>query len=67
MAQSRYSEIVPEAPQNTGLCASCRNVRVIRSDKGSTFYLCQLHFTDQSFKKYPSLPVLKCPGYLAAT
>ena len=49
--------------QDVGLCGDCRHARVIRSDRGSTFYLCQLSFTDPAFSKYPRLPVLNCAGY----
>lgn len=52
---------------NVGLCETCQHVRVIRSDRGSTFYLCQLSFTDSRFKKYPALPVLECSGYVQST
>jgi len=46
-----------------GLCASCKHVRRILSDRGSVFYLCQLAKTDSRFPKYPRLPVLSCTGY----
>jgi hypothetical protein len=49
---------------SVGLCETCQHVRVIRSDRGSTFYLCQLSFTDSRFGKYPALPVLECSGYV---
>ena len=48
-----------------GLCADCRLARIIQSDRGSTFYLCQQSLTDPSFPKYPRLPVLTCSGYQA--
>ena len=47
----------------SGLCATCRHARVITSDRGSTFLLCQLSLTDPRFAKYPRLPVLQCEGY----
>ena|SRR5215469_10810841 len=50
-------------PKLAGLCASCVHARIITSDRGSTFLLCQLSFTDPSFARYPRLPVLSCPGY----
>jgi hypothetical protein len=50
-------------PERAGLCASCRFSEVITSSRGSTFYLCTLSETDPSFRKYPILPVLRCPGY----
>ena len=49
--------------ESVGLCLTCRNVRVMRSDRGSQFYLCRLSVTDSRFAKYPALPVLSCAGY----
>ncbi len=46
-----------------GLCADCRNMQVMRSDRGSVFYLCQLWAIDPQYPKYPRLPVLRCAGY----
>jgi len=50
-----------------GLCASCKNVRRIISDRGSRFFLCELSKTDPRFPKYPRLPVLSCSGYIQVT
>ena len=50
---------------NAGLCASCTNVQVIRSDRGSIFYRCRLSERDPRFPKYPRLPVISCDGYKA--
>ena len=49
-----------------GLCVACANVRVVRSGKGSTFYMCELSRVDPAFPKYPRLPVLRCRGYTLA-
>jgi hypothetical protein len=49
---------------SAGLCADCANVKVMRSDRESVFYLCRLSFTDSRFRKYPALPVLICEGYV---
>ena len=46
-----------------GLCVSCRNMRLIVSDRGSKFYFCERSISDASFPKYPRLPVLQCRGY----
>jgi hypothetical protein len=46
-----------------GLCSQCLHMREIHSDRGSTFYMCQLSATDARFPKYPRLPVLQCLGY----
>lgn len=52
----------PFAPE-PGLCATCRNVKVVDTRKGSRFYLCTLAEVDPRFPKYPRLPVLRCAGY----
>jgi hypothetical protein len=46
-----------------GLCADCRLTRLVQSDRGSAFFLCERSLTDPSYAKYPRLPVLRCPGY----
>jgi hypothetical protein len=46
-----------------GLCARCKHVRTIRSDRGSVFYLCRRSSTDPTYPQYPRLPVLFCRGY----
>lgn len=48
---------------DAGLCATCQHVKLIRSDRGSVFYQCGLSFVDSGFRKYPSLPMLRCRGY----
>ncbi len=68
-ARQRYSVFVRQEkrePQHSaaGLCADCQFMRLIESDRGSTFYLCERSATDATFAKYPRLPVLQCPGYV---
>jgi len=46
-----------------GLCPACRHVKLLRSDRGSTFLLCQLSKTDASYPRYPPQPRLVCPGF----
>ena len=46
-----------------GLCHACRHMDVIRSDRGSVFYLCRLSFSDPSFPRYPPIPVVACAGF----
>ncbi len=46
-----------------GLCAVCRHARRVRSARDSTFWLCELAAADARFRKYPALPVLRCPGF----
>jgi hypothetical protein len=48
-----------------GLCLDCVHAKVIRSDRGTVFYRCQLSDTDSRFPKYPRLPVETCAGYEA--
>lgn len=49
--------------ERAGLCAECRYMRLITSDRGATFYLCERSASDKSFPKYPRLPVIQCRGY----
>jgi hypothetical protein len=53
----------PTLDCRAGLCATCVDVQVITSSKGSTFFLCRLSETDPRFRKYPAVPVLTCAGY----
>lgn len=53
-------------PDRAGLCASCRFAEIVTSSRGSIFYLCTLSETDPAFRRYPVLPVLRCPGYRPA-
>jgi len=46
-----------------GLCARCAHAQVVRTPRGSTFYLCRLSAVDPRFPKYPRLPVLACGGF----
>jgi len=46
-----------------GLCDECRYMRLIESDRGSRFYMCELSASDKTFPKYPRLPVLQCRGF----
>jgi hypothetical protein len=55
-----------EIDATIGLCASCRFVEVIVSSKQSKFYRCRLSDVDPSFRRYPVLPVLACPGHRRA-
>lgn len=50
-----------------GLCSRCRFMRVMKSDRGAAFYLCERSTTDAAFPKYPRLPVLQCSGFEAAS
>lgn len=45
------------------LCIECTHVKIVTSEKGSTFYLCQLARTDPRFPKYPPQPVVACSGF----
>ena len=55
-----------ELPPGVGLCGICAHVTVIRSPRGSAFYLCRLSSVDSRFPRYPPLPVLACPGFSRA-
>ena len=46
-----------------GLCDTCRHERIIASDRGGRFVMCELSRTDPRFRRYPALPVRTCDGY----
>ncbi len=49
-----------------GLCETCRWARIVTNRRGSVFYRCSRADTDPPdprFIRYPTLPVLECPGY----
>lgn len=50
----------------TGLCATCRHQRIVRTTRGSTFSLCERSKVDPAYPKYPRMPVLRCAGWEAA-
>jgi hypothetical protein len=56
-----------ELSSTVGLCATCVNMKIIRSDRGSVFYQCLLSNKNPEFAKYPRLPVLRCAGWKRAT
>jgi len=45
-----------------GLCSDCEHCRSVKSQR-SVFYMCRLSLTNPEYRKYPPLPVLRCPGY----
>lgn len=55
------------APVNAGLCDMCAHVQIVRSSKGSSFVLCRLSEVNPAFRRYPTLPVMACPGYSPTT
>ena len=46
-----------------GLCGTCAHHRVTGNRRGSRFFLCELAATDSRFRRYPPLPMIRCPGY----
>jgi hypothetical protein len=55
--------VATNVDKSAGLCAAFAHVELVRSDRGSLFYLCKLSASDPRFPKYPRLPVLSCAGY----
>lgn len=49
--------------ERSGLCASCVHLRLLRSARGSLFFLCRRSETDARFARYPPIPVRSCPGH----
>jgi hypothetical protein len=49
--------------ERVGLCARCSHARVKRSKRGGAFWRCARADEDPAFRRYPPLPVLRCPGH----
>jgi hypothetical protein len=52
------------AGERVGLCSRCAHVGAAVSPR-SVFVRCGLAATDERFQRYPTLPVLACPGFEA--
>jgi len=50
-------------PDWAGACATCGHARAVASTRGSIYVLCERSRTDPRFRRYPMLPVTRCPGY----
>lgn len=57
--------IEPAPLPRSGLCASCGNAEVVRSQR-SAYLRCALADRDPRFARYPLLPVVICSGFAAA-
>ncbi len=55
-----------QATPPRGLCATCRHARIVKSDRGSEYVLCEQSKADARLPRYPRLPVMACPGYARA-
>ena len=52
------------ARMEPGLCGTCGERVIVRNTRGSAFWLCGRSRRDDSFARYPRLPVLECGGYV---
>ena len=46
-----------------GLCETCAHLRLVPTDRGVVFYLCEYSKRDPVFPKYPRIPVTACVAY----
>jgi hypothetical protein len=46
-----------------GLCATCAHVRLVQSNRGAVFYMCEESERDPSLRKYPVIPVRVCAAH----
>jgi len=49
--------------QARGLCDSCAQQQLVPNTRGSVFSLCRRSREDPAYARYPSLPVVRCPGH----
>lgn len=52
-----------QADPAVGLCSVCRHGRSQPSAKGNTFWRCGRSDEDETFLRYPPLPVTECRGF----
>lgn len=50
-------------PPNAGLCDSCAHQQLVPNTRGSVFSLCRRSQSDDSYPRYPRLPVSECLGH----
>lgn len=46
-----------------GRCATCRHASTQESARGSVFWRCLRADRDAAYRRYPSLPVIRCAGH----
>lgn len=46
-----------------GLCRRCAHHRPVGNRRGIRYYLCRRSVDDESFPRYPRLPVAECRGF----
>ena len=56
----------PEFDPAAGLCSLCEHARIVRSGRGSRFWLCERAADDPSLRKYPALPRAACHAFSPA-
>ncbi len=49
--------------ERVGLCASCRFMLEQGTKRGAVFFRCARADEDETFKRYPAIPVLHCRGF----
>ena len=46
-----------------GRCGDCVYARLLQSARGSVYCQCERSLIDDTFPKYPDLPLIVCKGY----
>ncbi|MCY3646558.1 MAG: hypothetical protein OXH07_06265 [Chloroflexi bacterium] len=54
----------PSFDPAVGLCSLCEHARIVRSGRGSSFWLCEQAAEDPSLRKYPALPRTTCHAFV---
>lgn len=61
-AGARPTGDAPLLPE-VGLCSVCRHAQRQGNPRGSTFWRCRRADDDPTYRRYPPLPVRRCPGH----
>ena len=49
--------------ERVGICMDCRFVLEQATKQGAVFFRCGRADEDETFNRYPAIPVLGCPGF----
>jgi hypothetical protein len=56
----------PDLEARLGLCARCEFGRLFRSGHDVTFVSCERSRTDPDYPRFPTIPMVRCPGFQAS-
>ena len=59
------TDVEADVEADVGFCGACTFAWRVENRRGAIFYMCGRSAADPRYPKYPLLPVLECPGFVA--